>query len=81
MNVSSLIMKISRRKLIIDNSLQEKANALIEEEKAWIEIRDLNVDEAASEVVGGTMEPLAYESSLVESTKERCYQLIEKYMK
>lgn len=67
--------------VIIKNLSQEEANALIEEEKAWIETRDSKANEAASKVAGGTMEPLLHESSLTESTKERCYQLIEKYMK
>lgn len=47
----------------------------------WISIRDAKAEDSASEVKGGTLEPVFYTSSLVESTKNRCYELIEKYMK
>lgn len=67
--------------VIIENLSQEEANALVEEENTWIETRDSKAKEAASEVAGGTMEPLVHESSLMESTKERCYELIDNYMK
>lgn len=47
----------------------------------WISIRDAKAEESASEVKGGTLEPVFYTNSLTESTKNRCYELIEKYMK
>lgn len=54
---------------------------LKEKQIAWIDIRDSKAKEEAKKVEGGTMEPLAYTSSLRQSTKERCYELIVNYMK
>jgi uncharacterized protein YecT (DUF1311 family) len=50
------------------------------EEIQWITNRDAKAKEESSKYKGGTMEPLVYSISLVEITKERCYELVEKYM-
>ncbi|MFT5875558.1 MAG: hypothetical protein ACI8WT_004551 [Clostridium sp.] len=50
------------------------------EEIKWISNRDAKAKEESSKYKGGTMEPLVYSLSLVEITKERCYELVEKYM-
>lgn len=50
------------------------------EEIQWISNRDTTAKDASSKYKGGTMEPLVYSVSLVETTKERCYELVEKYM-
>ena len=60
---------------------QDEMEKVRVEETAWIENRDLAAKEAASEVEGGTMEPLVYETTIVEMTKERCYELVNNYMK
>lgn len=51
------------------------------EEIEWISNRDAKAKKASSEMQGGTMEPVIYTNSLAESTKDRCYELVEKYMK
>ena len=51
------------------------------EEIQWIKKRDAKAKEASSEMKGGTMEPVLYTGSLAKSTKERCYELVDKYMK
>lgn len=50
------------------------------EEIQWIASRDAKAKEAASEMKGGTMEPIIYTNSLADITKNRCYELVEKYM-
>ncbi|MGH4139903.1 lysozyme inhibitor LprI family protein [Clostridium sp.] len=51
------------------------------EETQWISNRDAKAKKESLEVKGGTMEPLIYTSSLQDTTKNRCYELVEKYMK
>ncbi|MGV8981872.1 M56 family metallopeptidase [Clostridium sp.] len=46
----------------------------------WISDRDAKAKEDSLKYKGGTMEPLVYSISLVEITKDRCYELVEKYM-
>lgn len=50
------------------------------EEIQWMSNRDTKAKEASSEMKGGTMEPVIYISSLADTTKNRCYELVEKYM-
>lgn len=50
------------------------------EEIQWISNRDAKAKEASSEMKGGTMEPVIYVNSLADTTKQRCYELVEKYM-
>lgn len=66
---------------IISTLSKEEKDKLIAEEEVWIRERDKKADAAAKEVEGGTMEPLARISSLGTSTKERCYELVNNYMK
>ncbi|MBK5242180.1 lysozyme inhibitor LprI family protein [Clostridium sp.] len=51
------------------------------EEIQWISDRDAKAKKESLEVKGGTMEPLIYTNSLQDTTKKRCYELVEKYMK
>ncbi|MVX65683.1 DUF1311 domain-containing protein [Clostridium chromiireducens] len=51
------------------------------EELQWIKDRDDKAKKDAEEMAGGTMEKVLFEGSLAKSTKERCYVLVEKYMK
>lgn len=50
------------------------------EEIQWISNRDAKAENIASEMKGGTMEPVLYTGSLASTTKARCYELVEKYM-
>lgn len=58
---------------------EDEANKLIEEELSWIKARDEKSEAAANEFKGGTMESLNKIMSLINSTKERCYDLVHKY--
>lgn len=51
------------------------------EEIQWIKKRDAKAKEDSAEMKGGTMEHILYINSLAQSTKERCYELVDKYMK
>lgn len=60
---------------------KEEMDKLRAEQIEWLTIRDSKAEESAKEFEGGTMEPLAHTTSLGESTKARCYELISNYMK
>ena len=51
------------------------------EEIQWMKDRDTKAKNDAAEMAGGSMEKVLYEGSLAKSTKERCYVLVDKYMK
>lgn len=50
------------------------------EEIKWISNRDAKAKEESSSMKGGTMEPVIYMNSMANTTKNRCYELVEKYM-
>lgn len=50
-------------------------------QRQWITERDNSAKDASKEFEGGTGAPLVYNSVLAEQTKERCYQLVDKYMR
>ncbi|MEK4516138.1 lysozyme inhibitor LprI family protein [Paenibacillus sp. FSL H8-0122] len=54
---------------------------LKEEQLSWIKERDKAAEDAAAKYKGGTMEGLEYAATLASVTKERCYKLVELYMK
>lgn len=47
----------------------------------WLKYRDKTAENDASEYEGGTMYGLIYVDSLGMTTKERCYDLVNTYMK
>jgi len=59
----------------------DEMEKLRQEQRKWITLRDETAKEDASQFEGGTMEPLEYTASLANTTKERCYELVENYMK
>lgn len=59
----------------------DEMNSLKEEQRNWIKQRDQKAKEDSSVFTGGTMEPTIYASTLAQLTKERCYELVQKYMK
>ncbi|MFD2216072.1 lysozyme inhibitor LprI family protein [Metabacillus endolithicus] len=59
----------------------DEMEILRQEQRKWITLRDETAKEDASQFEGGTMEPLEYTASLANTTKERCYELVENYMK
>lgn len=56
-------------------------NKLREEQKNWLTSRDEKAAEVASKYEGGSMKNLEYASVQAQLTKERSYELVEKYMK
>ena len=67
---------------ILQEQLSEEDMAAVRKEQIqWLEIRDSKAEQNSKEYEGGTIEPLVYVSSLAESTKERCYELINNYMR
>ncbi|MBM7667246.1 uncharacterized protein YecT (DUF1311 family) [Solibacillus kalamii] len=51
------------------------------EQHDWVEYRDEKATEAALQYKGGSMETLQYVSTQAQLTKERCYELVDLYMK
>lgn len=58
---------------------QEQSEALVKEERAWLKERDSLAMEAAQKTAGGSGESLEYTLSLTESTRQRAYELAERY--
>ncbi|WP_099355492.1 lysozyme inhibitor LprI family protein [Fredinandcohnia onubensis] len=58
----------------------EEMDELREEQRRWIKDKYKAASEEAEQYKGGTMEPLVKTSTLAQVTKERCYELVEKYM-
>ncbi|TKC16724.1 lysozyme inhibitor LprI family protein [Robertmurraya kyonggiensis] len=54
---------------------------LREEQRKWITYRDETAKKASLKFEGGTMESLEYISTQARLTEERCYELVERYMK
>lgn len=54
---------------------------LTEKQIKWISYRDNEAKKNSLEFKGGTMESLTYVSSLGQITKDRCYELVENYMR
>ena len=50
------------------------------EEIQWISDRDAKAKKAAEKIKGGTLDQVLYAASLADTTKKRCYELVEKYM-
>ncbi|SFD02305.1 lysozyme inhibitor LprI family protein [Clostridium uliginosum] len=59
----------------------DEMNKLKKEEIKWISDRDNKAKKDSLKYEGGTAESLIYGTSLAQTTKERCYELVEKYMK
>lgn len=57
------------------------ADDLKNKQVEWIKYRDKKAENDASEYTGGTMYGLIYVDSLGIATKERCYELVNTYMK
>lgn len=59
----------------------EEMEQLKQEQREWIENRDSRAKEASLKYEGGTMEQLEYVAVLADLTEERCFALVEGYMK
>ncbi|CEP79999.1 lysozyme inhibitor LprI family protein [Paraclostridium sordellii] len=60
---------------------QSEMNELRNKQRSWIEYRDKTAENEASENTGGTLYNVVYNGSLARLTKERCYELVNTYMK
>lgn len=58
----------------------EEIEQLREEQRDWIKERDQKAKEASLKYEGGTMEGLEYVATQASVTKDRCYELVAKYM-
>ncbi|WP_018393552.1 lysozyme inhibitor LprI family protein [Bacillus sp. 37MA] len=56
-------------------------NSLREKQREWITYRDNTAEAEAAQFKGGTFESVQYLSTLARLTKERCYELVNIYMK
>ena len=65
----------------LQNTLSSNDKEILKiEELAWISKKENDAKNAANQVKGGTLEPVNYSLSLADSTKKRCYELVNKYM-
>lgn len=55
-------------------------NKLNEEQAQWIIDKNKKAKEESADVKGGSAEPVIYTCSIANSTKARCYELVESYM-
>lgn len=60
---------------------QAEMSKLKEEQRNWITLRDETAAKAAAKYEGGTAEGLEYAATLAGVTRDRCYKLVELYMK
>ena len=59
----------------------DEMSSLKEEQRNWIKKRDQKAKEESSVFTGGTMEATIYVSTQAQLTKERSYELVQRYMK
>lgn len=59
----------------------DEMSSLKVEQRNWIKQRDQKAKDESSVFTGGTMEVTIYVSTQAQLTKERCYELVQKYMK
>lgn len=59
----------------------EEMDQLRNEQRNWIQYRDNSAKEASLKYEGGTAEQLEYVAVAANLTEERCYELVEEYMK
>ncbi|KPN96528.1 lysozyme inhibitor LprI family protein [Lysinibacillus sp. ZYM-1] len=60
---------------------QSDMEKLRKEERQWIIDRDAKAEEDTANMASSTMKKILYQKSLANSTKERCYVLLDTYMK
>ncbi|XZL24417.1 lysozyme inhibitor LprI family protein [Clostridium perfringens] len=63
------------------NLSKEKAKELETSEMAWIKEKESNIAEIKKQYEGGSVTPLMVNSEVAKESKERCYYLIDNYMK
>ena len=63
------------------NLRKEKSKELEKSEMAWIKEKESNIAEIRKQYEGGSITPLMVNSEVAKESKERCYYLIDNYMK
>uniref|UniRef100_UPI0039E95F19 lysozyme inhibitor LprI family protein n=2 Tax=Clostridium perfringens TaxID=1502 RepID=UPI0039E95F19 len=63
------------------NLSKEKSKELEKSEMAWIKEKESNIAEIKKQYEGGSVTPLMVNSEVAKESKERCYYLIDNYMK
>lgn len=59
---------------------EEEYNQVLSEQREWIQKKDAKAEADAADYEGGSLYPTIYYGSEAESTRERCYELVE-YLK
>lgn len=54
---------------------------LRQKQREWIKYRDSEAEAAASQYAGGTMAPMSQAETKSDLTRDRCYELVNSYMK
>ncbi|MBB4825056.1 uncharacterized protein YecT (DUF1311 family) [Sporosarcina luteola] len=67
--------------LLKEQLSSEQMDQLREEQRAWMEQRDEKAKKSSLAYQGGSMESLEYVATQASLTRERCYELVAKYMK
>lgn len=60
---------------------ESEMNELKSKQLSWIEYRDTTANNESNSQGGGSLSGVVYNSSLARLTKERCYELVNTYMK
>lgn len=60
---------------------ESEMNALREKQRSWLAYRDRTANAEGAKFAGGSAEPLAYIGTMATLTEERCYELVEEYMR
>jgi len=60
---------------------ESEMNVLWEKQRSWIAYRDRTANAEGAEFAGGSVEPLAYIVTMATLTEDRCYELVEWYIR
>lgn len=63
--------------ILKDNLSQDAMASLTEDERAWIAMKEKNVETAAADVAGGSMEAMVRNRKAAELTRDRVYVLVK----
>ncbi|MBU9723060.1 MULTISPECIES: lysozyme inhibitor LprI family protein [Bacillaceae] len=66
--------------LLQEDLSTEEMDQLREEQRSWIQFRDEAAEEASLQYEGGSTETLEYIATQASLTRDRCYELVAKYM-
>ncbi|SET31853.1 Protein of unknown function [Salinibacillus kushneri] len=67
--------------VLMEQLSTEQMDKLRDEQRNWIKYRDDTAKESSQQYKGGSSESLEYIATQASLTRERCYELVAKYMK